>query len=124
MNKVIHFELPFDDKERAKKFYNESFGWEFDEIPEIGYTGVRTTPTDENSNPLEPGAINGGLTKRAKDTPTPVITVHVDSIEEAIKKIEASGGQSISSKGEVPHMGYYAYVKDTEGNVIGLWQDA
>ncbi len=123
MNKVIHFEIPFDDKERAKKFYGETFGWEFDEIPEINYTGIKTTPTDETSLPLERGVINGGLTERAKDTPTPVITIEVDSIDDYVKKVESAGGQSISPKGEVPQMGYYAYVKDSEGNVIGLWEN-
>lgn len=122
MNKVVHFEIPFDDKERAKKFYSETFGWEFDDMPEIGYTGIKTTPTDETSLPLEPGAINGGLTARGKDVATPVVTIDVDSIDEYVKKVEAAGGQSISPKGEVPQMGYYAYVKDSEGNVIGLWQ--
>jgi uncharacterized protein len=123
MNKVIHFEIPFDEKARAKKFYSETFGWEFDEMPEINYTGITTTPTDENSMPLQPGAINGGLTERGTDVPTPVITIEVDSIDDHLKKIEAAGGKQISPKGEVPNMGYYAYVKDTEGNVIGLWEN-
>jgi uncharacterized protein len=39
-----------------------------------------------------------------------------------VKKIEAEGGKVIVPKGEVPDMGYYAYFKDTEGNVMGLWE--
>lgn len=123
MNKVVHFEIPFDDKERAKQFYSDIFAWKIDEMPEINYTGVTTTPTDESMTPTEPGAINGAIVERNSDTPNPVVTIQVDSIDEHLKKIEAAGGIQVGEKGEVPQMGYYAYFKDTEGNVIGLWQN-
>lgn len=123
MNKVVHFELPFDDKERAKKFYSETFSWQIDEMPEIGYIGATTTPADDKGLPTEPGAINGGLVERNQETPNPVITIDVASIEDAIRKIEAAGGTMVGPKGEVPHMGLYAYFKDSEGNVMGLWQN-
>lgn len=123
MNKVVHFELPFDDKPRAKDFYSQIFGWQIDEMPEIPYTSVMTTPTDESMKPTTPGSINGALVERGEDAPAPVITIGVDSIDEYIKKVEAAGGKQIGTKGEVPEMGYYAYFTDTEGNVIGLWQD-
>ena len=73
--------------------------------------------------PLEPGAINGGMVERTKEQPNPVITINVNSIDAYITKIESAGGIMITSKGEVPQMGYYAYFKDSEGNVMGLWQD-
>ncbi len=60
--------------------------------------------------------------KKSGDIPAPVITINVDSIDEAVKKIEASGGKMVGEKGEVPDMGYYAYFKDSEGNVMGLWE--
>lgn len=123
MNKVVHFELPFDDKARSEKFYTEAFGWEINEIPEINYTSVTTTPTDEHMMPTTPGAINGAIVERGSTAPAPVITISVDSIEEYQKKIEAAGGKVIGPIGEVPNMGYFAYFSDTEGNVMGLWQD-
>ncbi|MFA9288663.1 MAG: VOC family protein [Weeksellaceae bacterium] len=123
MNKVVHFELPFDNKERAKKFYSETFGWKINEMPEIGYIGADTAPSDEKGMPNEPGAINGGMVQRTADQPAPVIVISVDSIDEMVKKIETAGGTMVGEKGEVPHMGYYAYLKDTEGNVIGLWEN-
>ena len=130
MNKVVHFEIPYDDKERASKFYSEVFGWEVQTLPmdgiEGGYTTVITAETDENYMIKEPGAINGGMFKRGQsnNAPTnPVITMKVDAINDHFEKIKASGGEVIVLKREVPNMGYYAYVKDTEGNVIGLWED-
>lgn len=122
MNKVIHFEIPFDDKERVKKFYTETFGWTFDEMPEIGYIGAMTTPAGEDGMPKDPGAINGGIFERTKDQPNPVITIDVESIDDFLKKIEAAGGHVVSPKGEVPGMGFYAYFIDSEGNVMGLWE--
>lgn len=122
MNKVVHFEIPFDDKDRSKKFYAETFGWRFDEMPEVGYIGAITSPTDETMMPTEPGSINGGFFERTIENPTPVITIEVDSIEDYIQKIESAGGTITVPKGEVPGMGYYAYFKDTEGNIMGLWQ--
>ena len=57
------------------------------------YTLITTTPIDEQTmRPTSPGAINGGLMDRSDKTPTPVITIGVDSVEEALKKVEAEGG--------------------------------
>jgi len=126
MNKVVHFEIPVDDLERARNFYQTVFGWETKdwELPGgMVYTGVRTVPVDEKTMlPTEPGAINGGLVKRSLDVPSPILTLEVDSLDEYVKKVEAAGGGTVSSKGEVAGMGYYIYLEDSEGNVFGLWE--
>ena len=127
MDKVVHFEIPVDDLARAKKFYSSIFNWEIVDWPMPGgiiYTGVRTVPVDEKTFvPKEPGAINGGMTQRSKEVPAPIITVSVSSIDEYVNKVEAAGGKAVTPKAEVPGMGFYAYVADSEGNVIGLWED-
>ncbi|MEW6145388.1 MAG: VOC family protein [Thermodesulfobacteriota bacterium] len=126
MDKVVHFEIPVDDLDRAKKFYSSIFGWELQDFQfaeGMTYTGVRTVQVDEKTYmPKEPGAINGGMTKRTKDVSAPIITIHVASIDEYIKKIEAAGGKTVMQKQEVPDMGFYSYFIDSEGNVIGLWE--
>jgi hypothetical protein len=126
MDKVVHFEIPVDDLARAKKFYSSIFGWELQDFQfaeGMTYTGVRTVPVDEKTYmPKEPGAINGGMMQRSKDVHSPIITINVDSIDEYVKKIKAAGGKAVMPKGEVPDMGFYAYVNDSEGNVIGLWE--
>ena len=126
MDKVVHFEIPTDDLDRAKKFYNSIFGWELQDwnLPGgITYTGLRTVPVDEKTYmPKEPGAINGGMMKRSKEVTAPIITIHVSSIDEYLKKIEAAGGKRVMPKQEVPDMGFYSYFIDSEGNVIGLWE--
>ncbi len=124
MDSVVHFEIPADDVERAQKFYSESFGWNINSIPEMRYTIVSTTESDEKTGaPKNPGAINGGMLKRQEPVNNVVITVNVDSIEEAAKKIEAAGGKIIREKMPVGDMGFAAYFTDTEGNVVGLWEN-
>ena len=123
MGKVVHFEIPTDDEARAREFYSSIFGWQLQPMDEMQYTLVRTTPVDEQTQlPTEPGAINGGLMKRSAETPAPVITVDVDSIDDSLKQIESSGGSTVTPRTEIPGMGAFAYFKDTEGNVVGLWE--
>lgn len=126
MNKVVHFEIPADDLERAKKFY-AVFGWIMEEWPmENGdvYTGIRTVDVDEQTRiPKEPGAINGGLVKRSPLNQTPQVTINVPDMNKYLKKVEAAGGKILMPKREIEGAGYYAYVSDTEGNLLGLWQD-
>jgi predicted enzyme related to lactoylglutathione lyase len=122
MNKVVHFEVPFDDKARAMKFYSSAFGWKLTDMAEMSYVMAETTRVNEQQMPVEPGAINGGLFQRPKEAPNPTIYVGVDSIDAALKKVEAAGGKVVTPNTPIPGMGAYARVSDTEGNVIGLFQ--
>ena len=124
MDKIVHFEIPADDLARARQFYGSTFGWELEDMQELDYTIVRTVPVDDRQIPTEPGAINGGMMKRAPDTPSPVITVQVESINDALKQVEAGGGAIVAPRQEIPGMGAFAYFKDTEGNTLGLWENA
>lgn len=124
MDKVVHFEIPADDVARAKVFYGSTFGWDLQDYDMGGatYTILQTVTVDEKQMPTEPGAINGGLMKRTPDTPSPVITIQVDGIDDALKKIESAGGTTVTPRTEIPDMGAFAYFRDSEGNVMGLWE--
>ncbi len=123
MDGVVHFEIPVDDLKRAQAFYGTVFDWQLREMPEMEYTLVTTTPMDEQTmRPATAGAINGGLMDRSKKTPAPVITIGVDSVEESLKKVEAEGGTVITPSTPMPGIGAYGYFKDSEGNVMGLFQ--
>jgi predicted enzyme related to lactoylglutathione lyase len=124
MDKIVHFEIPADEIARAKDFYGSIFGWGLDDMEGMDYTIVRTVDVDEQQMPKEPGAINGGMMKRSSDTPAPVITINVDSVDDALKKVEAGGGSIVRPRQEIPGMGAFAYFKDTEGNTMGLWENA
>jgi predicted enzyme related to lactoylglutathione lyase len=122
MDKVVHFEIPFDNKQRAMKFYTDSFGWQLTEMPQMNYVMASTVPVDDRQMPKEPGAINGGLFERPKEAPNPTIYVGVASVDGAIKKVEAAGGKVVTPKTPIPGMGAYARIADTEGNVLGLFE--
>ena len=122
MNPVLHFEIPFDDKSRATKFYGECFGWKLQDMPEMNYVMAQSTASDENFRPKEPGAINGGLFQRPKEAPNPCLYVGVASIDESLKKVERAGGKVVTPKTPIPGMGAFARVTDTEGNVVGLFE--
>lgn len=116
MSRVVHFELPADDPDRAIEFYSKVFGWSFDkwEGP-MEYWLITTGPEGE------PG-IDGGLARREDPATRTENTVDVESIDEAIAKVEANGGNVIRPKGAVPGVGWLAYCEDTEGNRFGLMQ--
>ncbi|MCI4360030.1 MAG: VOC family protein, partial [Thermoplasmata archaeon] len=77
-----------------------------------------------NGMPKTPGAINGGMGKREGPLAHPVITIGVNDIDASLEAIEKAGGSTVSKKAPVGPMGFVAYFKDTEGNVVGLWQAA
>lgn len=124
MDKVVHFHMPADDMDRARKFYGDIFGWKMlDTGMENEYTLVHTVATDEKGMLQEYGAINGALYKREKAEESQLIVINVPSIDEYLKKIEASGGKVIYPTSPVGYFGLYAVFSDTEGNIVGLFQD-
>ena len=122
--RVVHFEIPADDLDRAREFYQSAFGWNLMPIPEMGYTMASTTPSDDQGRPTEPGSINGGMFQREDPLITPVITVDVDDIDKALETVSSLGGSMVRPRQAVADMSFAAYVKDSEGNLIGLWQNA
>lgn len=123
-DRVVHFELPADDLERAQGFYRDAFGWEITPMPEMSYAMVGTAPTDESGMPAEPGAINGGMLLRQEGLSHPVITIAVDDIGQALARVERLGGKVVRDRFPVGDMGFAAYFADTENNVVGLSENA
>ena len=124
--KVVHFEIPFDDGDRARGFYGEVFGWQLMAMPEMGYTIVMTGPTDPEQGPTEAGFVNGGMFERSDQFPGkgPNIVIDVASIDEALRKVEEAGGEVVTPRMQVGDMGFTGYFTDTEGNLMGLWESA
>jgi len=126
MDRVQAFDIPADDMDRAKKFYQEVFGWKIDPVPGSGgnFHEAITVPVDENGEPKVIGGINGGFFQRGthglKGT---FIEINVPSIDKYLTRIESAGGKVVKPKGPMLDIAFFALVKDTEGNVLGLWED-
>ncbi len=129
MDKVQHFEIPADDLARARKFYEAVFDWKTSDFPMPDgsqYVGLHTVEVDEKTHmPKEVASINGGMFKRGGTFPitAPTVAVVVADISAAIEKVKSNGGSVLMDVMNMAGMGLYAYVKDSEGNIIGVWQE-
>ena len=123
MDRVCHFEIPFSDKNRAGKFYTDVFGWQINDVPGMPYSFVITTPVDDQHHPKEAGGVNGGMCERGdQGSKSPVVVIESESCAQRVKDVEAAGGSVVMGPTQIADMGIYAQVKDTEQNIIGLWQ--
>ncbi len=75
MDPVVHFEMPYEDRQRVSAFYSSAFGWQSQMTgEEMGnYVAATTTESEEHEGtpglPKKPGAINGGLYPKREDWP-------------------------------------------------------
>ena len=120
--RVVHFEIPYDDAERARSFYATAFGWQLVPLEEMGYTLVMTGPSGEQG-PTEAGFINGGLLERGGEFTGPNLVIDVDNLEETLRVVGEQGGSTVAERQAVGDMGFAAYFKDSEGNLVGLWEN-
>ena len=121
MPRVVHFEIHADNVERAVKFYQDLFAWEFTNWG--GPMAYWLIKTGEDGAP----GINGGLLARKYPRDglglnSYVCTVDVPDLDACLAKALASGGELALAKMPVPNVGWLAYIKDTEGNVLGMIQ--
>jgi uncharacterized protein len=125
MNPVVHFEMPYDDRERMARFYQEAFGWQTQMLgEEMGNYVLATTTETDGSRPKEPGAINGGFFPKRPDWPAqhPSVVIAVDDIEAAMKKVADAGGKVLGEPMEILGVGQYVAFFDTEGNRVSMLQ--
>ncbi|QQG48800.1 MAG: VOC family protein [archaeon] len=122
--RVVHFEVPAKDMKRAKAFYSKVFGWKSNdvEMPGMEYSLVSTKGSDEKGRPTSPGSINGGMMKLEKPFTGPVVTLQVDDIAASLRSIEKNGGKTVTKKTSMGDFGAYGYFKDSEGNLMGLFE--
>lgn len=114
-----HVDIPADDPDRARRFYRELFDWQFHEAHDFEGYYVFSTPSSEANG------VGGGIGKRGEAAPQRVrVYVEVGSLDSALQRVAGLGGSVVSGKAEVPGQGWWAVVRDTEGNEIGLWQGA
>ena len=109
--KLVHFELPAGDAERAKGFWSGVFGWEFGDsaMPDMEYSMVRT------------GDDQGGAVMSSEGPFGIVVYFDTDDVDASIAKVRENGGKA-DDKQPIPHVGWFTNCTDTEGNHFSLFQ--
>jgi predicted enzyme related to lactoylglutathione lyase len=107
--RLVHFELPARDPERAKSFYSALFGWQFE--PSSG----------QDDYYLVEGEPAGALYPVENGENGPVVYFDVDDIDEGIAQVAELGGRA-DDKTPIPGVGWFARCWDTEGNAFSLFK--
>jgi uncharacterized protein len=108
---LVHFELPADDTERAREFYGELFGWQY-----------QTWDGPIEYHMLEEGIEPGGAIYPAQaGEKGAIIYFDTDDIDASVERVNELGG-SAEDKQAIPGIGWYARCEDTEGNSFSLYQ--
>lgn len=121
-NVICWFEIYVDNIERAKKFYSDVIGNQFQDSPVV--EGSEDFKMSFFSNPENQG-VNGALvqtkeTRAGKGTSTLIYFPCEDcSIEES--KVEKAGGKVLTPKMSLGEFGFCSICLDTEGNSFGLY---
>ncbi len=121
MPTIVHFDIPADDIERAKKFYSDLFGWKIEKWSESGTGDMEywmVTTTDEKGNK----GLDGGIMKRQNPQHQVTNSIDVKSVDEYSSKVQQLGGKVVYPKMSITGMGYFAGCLDTEGNSFGIFE--
>jgi len=125
MNPVVHFEMPYKKAGRVVSFYSKAFGWEMQNTGEKmgNYVLAGTTNIDEHNMVKTPGNINGGFFPQSPEYPAvTTVVISVDDLEESMRKVTGAGGKLAGKPMDIPGIGKYVAILDTEGNRVGMLQ--
>jgi predicted enzyme related to lactoylglutathione lyase len=125
MNPVVHFELPYENRERIARFYEAAFGWQLQMLgPEMGHYVLATTAVTDARPGAPAGAINGGFFEKKADWPAqyPSIVISVPDVRAAMERIAKAGGEVLGEPMDIPGVGSYVSFLDTERNRVGVLQ--
>jgi uncharacterized protein len=126
MDAVVHFEMPYEDRERVAKFYQRVFDWKTEVVPgaEMGDYLLAMTAESTQTGPIKPGAINGGFFKKKPEYPLqfPSVVISVSDIAKSMKKVTDGGGKVLGEPMDIPGIGRYVSFVDPEGNRVSMLQ--
>lgn len=125
MDPVVHFEMPYDDRERIARFYREAFGWKLEMLgAEMGHYVLASTVEGDARPDAPRGAINGGFFPRDPKLPGqhPSVVIAVADLRKAMQAVGQSGGEVLGTPMDIPGVGQYVAFHDTEGNRVGMLQ--
>ncbi len=117
MNPVNWFEIPVADMKRAKKFYEDVFGFQL-ALNEMNSTQMAWFPMLEHA-----AGATGTLVKGEGHQPSPagsLVYFSVEDIEGILRKVSQGGGKTLVPKISIDEYGFIAHFQDCEGNRIAI----
>ena len=111
-NPIVHWELMGADGEVQKTFYEGIFDWKLE--PTEGFEGYHMVSSDDVG-------VGGAVGQGNEQMPSYMtIYVQVESINESLGQIEASGGTTVLPRTVVPGTVTFGLFNDPAGNLVGL----
>jgi predicted enzyme related to lactoylglutathione lyase len=111
--KICYIEMPTKDAQASADFYQRAFGWT------IRTRGDGAIAFDDTTGEVSGAFVLGRAPAAA---PGLMVYIMVDNVVDAMKKVEANGGEIVQAiggdAGEIT-----ARFRDPGGNVIGLYQE-
>jgi len=113
----VHVELNTPDPKKAKAFYSNLFEWQLEDVsnpavPDGSYTMIKVGK-----------GTGGGIMKQIPGGPSGWLAyVEVDDIHAATQKARTLGAKVMKDVTEVPGMGWFSFIQDPSGAVLGLWK--
>jgi uncharacterized protein len=120
-NHIAHFEIFASDVERARKFYEQVFGWRFEIGGPPDFYLISTGPA------VEHGISRGLIAKRQGPAAEGAVnafrcTISVSAIRETVEAIKGAGGTLRSAVIDIQGVGKVVEFSDTEGNIACAMQ--
>ena len=113
-NAFVHLELNTPDLAKAKAFYGELFGWQFQDM-NMGPSGIYST-----FKPSEgPG---GGMMSMPEGKSGWLTYVGVSNIQESTEKARSLGATIIVGPQPIPEVGYFTILNDPTGCMFAIFQ--
>lgn len=120
MPRPVHFEVHASDPEALAAFYGKAFDWKFEHMPRFDYWLIDAGGGE---------GIGGGMLRREGAKPADgqpvnafVCSLGVSSVDTYLQRALAAGATVALPKQAIPGVGYQAYIKDPDGNLVGLHQ--
>lgn len=110
---ICHVEIPANDHEEARKFYEGLFGWQMRVMPEYNYMTFWTEPGPGGGFPK----VGDGMAKPGQV----LVYISTDDIDASLAKAESLGGNTVTPKTEIPNMGWFGVFTDPTGNPVALF---
>lgn len=115
-NRVIYFEIPSADPDANRQFYEQVFGWQFQQWGAQDYWFAHTGDDKERG-------INGAVIREVGPQQPVINTISVEDIDEAVRRIIGAGGTVYRPKKAIPTVGWIAFFTDPDDNIFGLLQE-